>query len=206
MNHFWDVVVSNALVAAMLAIGAVLLSRVWKNPAAIHLLWVVVLLKLFTPPIVTSPLPFAANWLPSAVYANSAQRLSSSFAALDLAEPAHPGALADSRSTTRRDVAANSEHHASQNKLIVAANGKPWTLSTILVAIWILGTSCIAVAYAIRIRRFASLLQNAEAPSQGVSTMVTQLASKVGLRRVPKVLMTSSPLPPLVWWIGGRRA
>src|SRR5258708_19291542 len=106
MSYFWDIIASNAIVAAILAIGALLLSRLWKNPAAIHLLWVVVLLKLFTPPIVTPQLPFAANWLPSAVYANSANRNSSSLAAHDVAEAAAPFALPNSPSTNLSNLAA----------------------------------------------------------------------------------------------------
>ena len=80
MNYFWEIIASNAIVATILAIGVVLLSRVWKNAAAIHLLWVVVLLKFFTPPIVTAQLPFAFDWLPSAVSVSSADRPSNPLA------------------------------------------------------------------------------------------------------------------------------
>ena len=59
MCTFWEIIASNAVVATILAIGATLLSRIWKNAAALHVLWVVVLLKLFTPPILTTELPFA---------------------------------------------------------------------------------------------------------------------------------------------------
>ena len=59
MYAFWEIIASNAVVATILAIGAMLLSRIWKNAAAVHVLWVVVLLKLFTPPLVTTELPFA---------------------------------------------------------------------------------------------------------------------------------------------------
>ena len=65
MSAFWEIIASNAIVATILAIGAMLLGRVWKNAAAIHALWVVVLLKLFTPPLVTTELPFAFT-LPAA--------------------------------------------------------------------------------------------------------------------------------------------
>jgi hypothetical protein len=54
MYAFWEIIASNAVVATILAIGAMLLSRIWKNAAAVHVLWVIVLLKLFTPPLVTS--------------------------------------------------------------------------------------------------------------------------------------------------------
>ena len=67
MNTFWALnvsnvpattaIVSNAIVATMLAVGVTLLGRFWKNPAALHVLWLVVLLKLFTPPLVTTKIP-----------------------------------------------------------------------------------------------------------------------------------------------------
>ena len=66
MYAFWGIIASNAVVATILAIGAMLLGRIWKNAAAVHVLWVVVLLKLFTPPLVTTELPFAFRFLPSA--------------------------------------------------------------------------------------------------------------------------------------------
>ena len=49
MNHLWTIVVSNAIVATLLAIGATLVVRVWKNPAAIHVIWMFVLLKTIHP-------------------------------------------------------------------------------------------------------------------------------------------------------------
>ena len=59
MGSFWEIIVSNTVVAAALALGAIALGRLWKNAAASHLLWIAVLLKLFTPPIVTAEAPFA---------------------------------------------------------------------------------------------------------------------------------------------------
>ena len=74
MYTFWEIIASNAVVATILAIGAMLLSRIWKNAAAVHVLWVVVLLKLFTPPLITTELPFAFTFLPSAAGADSHER------------------------------------------------------------------------------------------------------------------------------------
>ena len=69
MNTFWAMICSNAIVAALLAVVATLLGRIWKNPAAMHVLWLVVLLKLFTPPLLTAELPVAASWLQPATSA-----------------------------------------------------------------------------------------------------------------------------------------
>jgi beta-lactamase regulating signal transducer with metallopeptidase domain len=204
MNYFWDLIASNALIAVVLAIGAVLLGRVWKNAAAVHLLWVVVLLKLFTPPIVTSSLPLVGKWLPSAVHANSSTQTSVSLARQYATLAAAPGEMVNSREVTGTDVAASSTNHASQDELTVVAKKGPWSISTVIAVIWILGSSFVAVGYAIRIRRFARLLESAEAPPRSISTMVTRLANQSGLRRVPDVLMTHSAVPPLVWSMRGR--
>ena len=59
MGTFWEIIASNAAVATILAILATGLGRVWRNAAAIHVLWVVVLLKLFAPPLITAGVPFA---------------------------------------------------------------------------------------------------------------------------------------------------
>ena len=74
MYTFWEIIASNAMVATILAIGAMLLGRIWKNAAAVHVLWVVVLLKLFTPPLITAELPFAFPFVPSAASADSRKR------------------------------------------------------------------------------------------------------------------------------------
>lgn len=51
---------SNAVAAAVLAVGVFAVSRVIRNPALVHGMWVVVLLKLVTPPLLELPLPVAS--------------------------------------------------------------------------------------------------------------------------------------------------
>ena len=71
MYAFWEITASNAVVATILAIGVMLLGRIWKNAAAVHALWVVVLLKLFTPPLITAEVPFAFRLVPPAEHADA---------------------------------------------------------------------------------------------------------------------------------------
>ena len=197
MYAFWGIVASNAVVATILAIGAMLLSRIWKNAAAVHVLWVVVLLKLFTPPLVTAELPFAFTSLPSAARADSPEKTLGSPAQIE-AEQTAPVALTNPRGA----IAAGNEGRSPWNRFTETAGHKPWSLSTILAAIWICGACCAAVGYAVRIRRFASVIRDFEAAPPAIRTMVTQLARRLGLRCVPDVLMTSRALPPLVWSMG----
>jgi bla regulator protein BlaR1 len=203
MPAFWEIVASNAVVATILAIGAMLLGRIWKNAAALHVLWVVVLLKLFTPPLVTTDLPFALPLRPSAARATTHGE------ALDLPKRDNAArttlpdltarvALTDSRGP---DFRGNSRPML-ENRSTESAGTRPWSLFTVLAAIWICGACCTAAGYAVRIRRFASVIRDMGQAPPAIRAMVDQLSVRLGLRRVPEVLMTSLTLPPLVWSIG----
>ena len=57
MEALAHAMLSNALVATVLALPPLVLARFGRSPALVHSLWLVVLLKLVTPPLVTIPLP-----------------------------------------------------------------------------------------------------------------------------------------------------
>ena len=57
MEALVHAMLSNALVATILALPPLVLARFGRSPALVHSLWLVVLLKLVTPPLVTIPLP-----------------------------------------------------------------------------------------------------------------------------------------------------
>ncbi|HUG89343.1 MAG TPA: hypothetical protein VML55_00820, partial [Planctomycetaceae bacterium] len=64
MPSFTVIVASNVVLSALLALLAVVVTRIWRNPHLAHGLWLLVLLKLVTPPFlhVTLPEPrFAAE-------------------------------------------------------------------------------------------------------------------------------------------------
>ncbi|HUG91458.1 MAG TPA: M56 family metallopeptidase, partial [Planctomycetaceae bacterium] len=64
MPSFTVIVASNVVLSALLALLAVVVTRIWRNPHLAHGLWLLVLLKLITPPFVHVTLPepwFAAD-------------------------------------------------------------------------------------------------------------------------------------------------
>src|SRR5437762_9388385 len=157
MNTFWAMICSNAIVAALLAVVATLLGRIWKNPAAMHVLWLVVLLKLFTPPLLTAELPIAGNWLQPATSAALPDRLSLASAA-DAAEQAADMGPASSRGFHP----SGNDQSASRNMARVVADPGVWSPSAWLAALWICGAGGMALRYAIRIRDFAILVRHFE--------------------------------------------
>ena len=196
MHAFWGLIASNAVVAALLAIGAGLLGRIWKHPAALHALWVVVLLKLFAPPLVTAELPAAFASAPSPARTDLRQE------APEL--PSHEGATPPvaARTNPRGAIAVDGRPGILPDRPAETGGHGPWSLSTVLAAGWICGACCTAAAYAARVRRFAGLIRDCEAAPPHIHAMAAQFSSRLGLRRAPDVRMTSHHLPPLVWSIG----
>ena len=103
---------------------------------------------------------------------------------------------------SRGAIAAGNPRRTTGNRFTETAGHEPWSFSAVLAAIWIGGACCTAAVHAVRIRRFASVIRDSEPAPPAIRTMVARLSSRLGLRRVPDVLMTSRALPPLVWSIG----
>ena len=63
---FWlvEVAINNALVVTAIALVVFLVTRCIRKPVLCHALWVLVLLKLVTPPIVSVPVPdqWISHW------------------------------------------------------------------------------------------------------------------------------------------------
>ena len=199
MDIFWEIVASNALVATALAVGTVILSRVLKNPAILHLLWVIVLLKLLVPPLVKAPLPFAIKGWQTAVGAHSVDQ-----GTVALALEADPSTAPSTLTPSESPSLSGKTNNRPQGTFSWFRGIGAGSLSTLLAAAWAFGSCCVFLRYAFFLRRFARLLSDSEPASPAISRMVAQSASQFGLRRIPQVLMTAHALPPLVWSLGTR--
>ena len=70
MSTLLGIGLANAVMAAVLAVLAAVVGRVWRKPALRHGLWLLVLLKLVTPPLLPLPiLPWKVEEEPVAVAA-----------------------------------------------------------------------------------------------------------------------------------------
>lgn len=198
---FWEIIASNAAISGILAIIIAVIGRFWKNPAALHLLWIVVLVKLFTPPVISVALPLATE-PPAAVETTKSETT----------QPIAPGpdALAalssdDSSLASHFDASATASNSVAEPTPIANLKDRSWPAPWMIVSLfWLLGSGSIAMHYARRIRRFARSLRPLESPPQHTTAMIAELSSQLGLRRPPQAAMTPHPTPPLVWSIGFR--
>src|SRR5262249_48731360 len=66
--------------ASVLALAAFLIGRACRRPAITHTLWLLVLLKLLTPPFISVPIPWPSALTPSAANADTASARDSAVA------------------------------------------------------------------------------------------------------------------------------
>ena len=187
MSAFWlELTLSNVCVSAALALVAYAVHRRGRHPLLAHALWLGVLLKLVTPPVMTVPLiPFESP-AATAELALVEEQLTSlgaspisggDVAALDLleAELATPPARAEAFPARR-----------------VAG----W--------VWLLGSALALTVSLIRVGQFHVAMGRATTAAhpdlQGLSDRVSR---SLGLRRSPAVWTTTARISPYVWCFAG---
>jgi beta-lactamase regulating signal transducer with metallopeptidase domain len=202
MSHFWAIVASNALIVTAMAAGVALLGRIWKNPPGLHLLWALVLVKLFLPPIFTIPVALPAGKLATTPSTpdrhlsdprGSTQESVSDIAVSTIRQSALP------QNDIKREAAGRLEDGIPS---VAWLHERSWL--RMLAWMWGIGTVGLALVRGCAIARFQRLLRFARPASPAVSDMAVTMGRQLGLRRIPEILTLPVRLSPLVWTIGAR--
>lgn len=196
MMTLFSIVLSNLLVAALLAIPAWLVSRWGRRPALAHALWVLVLVKLVTPPLLRLPLPLL-NVSPSGEPVEAAPCTVPQPEPPPL--PAGPDELVlildrlvllESLADPQQPLPAPAETTAS-------AMLAPWG-PTLLLGVWTLGSVGYLALAGWRAWLFSRRLRQAEAPAGDLLGRVEALAARLGVK-APPLRVVYGRLSPLVW-------
>jgi bla regulator protein BlaR1 len=168
----------NVLVSSALAILAYLVQRIGRYPALAHLLWVVVLVAVVTPPLLVLRAPLMLTSADGASMAGDV--------VVGAAATVPP--LVDSPSLVERGAAS------------IAIVGP-----TLLVASWLMGSAIALAVSAVRMRRFDRLLTAtwSRAP-RPVEQLAASVGHELGLRSVPAVFVSRARIAPMTWWSRGR--
>jgi uncharacterized protein (TIGR03067 family) len=194
----------NAVFVAFLSLLVWGVTRIWKNPPAAHLMWLLVLVKLVTPPLLPVDLE-KWSWRPGA-------NVSRSVVVPPIAAPipSAPELTADdvSSHSAADAVPASSAGHNAQSALPtqprITLMGTWHAIRPLLMWIWLGGAALLSVLAVLRIVRFQRMLAGTLPASQRIRTVADQLASRMGLRRSPDIRVVDSAVAPLVWCVGGR--
>lgn len=171
--------VSNVCVSLVLALAAWVVQESGKRPLLAHLLWLLVLAKLVTPPLFTLPLIDLSGTAATA-------------AALPLPSGASPAAgavLAPEHAAFARDSGAAS---AAGDQLLFG-----------LMLLWVIGSAWVFGWSLWRIGRFNRLLGMSSEPApRALQDAAAKIAKRLQLRTIPTIHTTSAHVSPMVWWIG----
>ena len=193
MTPFVETGLGNALVALVLAVVALVVGLVCRRPAVGHALWLLVLIKLVTPPLMSVPLPWPAE-VPLEVVEEP------QFVA---AHDEEPFEVVEEPFVERQEEPLPPEsvepmEDSSTPEMPYSAPS--W--QTVFGLAWLAGSSTWFAIAARRLWRFGRLLRHAHPASAELIERVAALSRKLGLRKPPRILLVQGYLSPMVWAAG----
>jgi beta-lactamase regulating signal transducer with metallopeptidase domain len=184
-------IVSNLLVSTLLAGVAWIAQRRLRSAALVNLLWVIVLVKLVTPPLFVIPAVHISK-----ISNSGSEQITSSVASSEASLPAEG---------TLGSVSAIHPSRRQPDPASVSAVSPPSRLVKGALAAWISVSAMLFLFSTVRIIRFNRLLKAHARPApRAVSEIAQALAERFGLRRAPRIVLSGAQITPFVWWLGGQ--
>ncbi|OWK43041.1 Regulatory sensor-transducer, BlaR1/MecR1 family [Fimbriiglobus ruber] len=168
----------NAAVAAVLVLFAAVVGSVCRSPAVRHVAWLLVLLKLVTPPLFNIPLPI----LP-------APRVELPAGQPTLLTTTPAGAVSP--------LAGNTTPRPTWWDRLRDYGAVEWA-----VGVWAAGSAVWFVWQCRRIVRFRRRLRDAEDAGEEVNAAVARIARELGIANPPPVRIASGIGSPMLWGAG----
>ncbi|QDV19168.1 Methicillin resistance mecR1 protein [Gimesia panareensis] len=225
MDLLWKLLLSNAAIAGCLFVMVLLVRRWVKNPAVLHLLLLLVLIKLITPAVWYPQITlFATNTESPAAQSEPAfsqgiasesnsHRRSSAESGLtvlnSLKEGLNNRETAAPR-TTKTDLTSSSTtgsappgevttQPAWSERLRSYFAGLEWNFASFAFLIWGVGTVVCFLTGTIRILRFRKLLKHVQPASAELQQRACALGERIGLKAAPQVELIPGAISPLLW-------
>ncbi|KAA0141535.1 peptidase M56 [Gimesia chilikensis] len=224
MDLLWKLLISNAAIAGGLFILVVLIRRWIKNPALLHMLLLLVLIKLITPavwqpqvallspaprtsvsPVETAPVTDGTGLL--AENESNANTEMNAFDSLrkrmqETSKGSSPATITETvskTSTAETSIEIPVSKPAWYLRLAAAFTARGWTWATSLFLIWTIGTAVCCFIAALRIFRFQRLLKLARPASEALQQRAGALGTRIGLKSAPQVVLLPGAISPLLW-------
>ncbi|WP_010582468.1 M56 family metallopeptidase [Schlesneria paludicola] len=213
MDSVLNGVVSNTVLAGVLALFTSGIQRFWHNPQLAHALWFLVLAKLITPPLFSVALPdhrlFSVSRAAAPILADDVDTLQrpgdgdlSLAPTMSRPEPMHQEGgpirvMVDSTtepaevtpmSTSRRQASL-----VSSLAILIAANWQTWLCAT-----WGAGLIVGAIIHWRQLGRFRTLFSAAVDADAELLDDTRMFAKRMGLQSYPSIRVLHAHFPPLV--------
>lgn len=213
MHSYIETALINAAMVVPLALLAEATGRALRRPALTHLLWVLILVKLVTPPIWYVPL-IDRDWLASAAH-RVVRPVFSDREATEVG-PRLSRSVNDSAATPKPKSRQRPRTLAEQDKRIVVPRATPmmaaarWIRSadfrelmiTSLMLIWGLGALVWFGLQSVRCVRFRLSLAKGTEAGPELQQFSDELAQRLGLTSSPTVWLMPGVMSPMLWGSG----
>jgi beta-lactamase regulating signal transducer with metallopeptidase domain len=215
MDTLLQVGLSNAAVATFLAlIAGVATIFCRRRPALVHGLWLLVLLKLLTPPLARVPVPNPIPAREATTIDNVADLPDQKAELPDVADNANKIDAARLAAANVDDSAldfgsdtdppALPADFARKARMPAEATIPSWILELpdwqpMLVVLWIVGSLGWFLLAGTRLARFGRLLRHARVAPPAVQDEADRIAIALGMRWCPVVQLLPGRLPPMLW-------
>ncbi|MCP5119243.1 MAG: M48 family metalloprotease, partial [bacterium] len=166
--------ISNLGISGAIAVAAWAVHATGKRPLISHLLWLLVLAKLVTPPILTVPVVAVPGQNTTAIAA---------------ADWNDRGATAIRGTETTSTAAFGSLEDVKLGLVLL------WLLGSACVLAW-------SLVRIYRFNRLLGMASGVAPPE--VQRVASEIAQRLGLKSMPAIHTTSAQLSPMVWWVGGQ--
>jgi beta-lactamase regulating signal transducer with metallopeptidase domain len=183
---------ANAVVATILALLVAGVCCFCRRPPLAHSLWLLVLLKLLTPPLLTVPLPWPLD--------------------SSLPPPPMPKESASAEPRTERTevvfspVNTDKEDHfidlPSEQPLEPSPPSEGGRFQLVVLGLWLTGSLLWWALAGLRLRRFHRLLAQTQQAPPPVQELAQRLAAHLGMRRCPTVWFVPAPVSPMLLALG----
>ncbi|HZN34030.1 MAG TPA: M56 family metallopeptidase [Pirellulaceae bacterium] len=202
---------TNALVAVLLAGTAYGLGRWLKRPALTHVLWVLVLIKLLTPPVFPVPIGWRID---PAIFGELAPvaAVEPMSVAENCPAPSGVGVACEAPAAGPAPIAAASiaPVKAAPARRLVSAAPPAWLAILAApanwlraaVAVWFIGSAAIALLFLWRTRRFQQYLRLAARNDAELDARLSELARSARLDSRPHIVTVESAISPMLFGLG----
>jgi beta-lactamase regulating signal transducer with metallopeptidase domain len=198
MSTLVDAAMRNALIATALALLVVGVALVARRPAMLHCLWVLVLLKLLTPPLIPVPVPMpSAPTIPFAAVPK-VETPNESLTSAPLEDP-HAAESATETVPVEWIVEVEPLSHGQVVSERVVESARILSLKEMLLALWALGSSLWLARTTFHVVQFSRLLKRGRPASMSLQRRVNELAARIGLRRPPAMILVPGNVSPMIW-------
>jgi beta-lactamase regulating signal transducer with metallopeptidase domain len=215
-NSLLEAAISNVLVAGVLALTAILVTRLWRSSQVAHLLWLLVLAKLITPPLWRVQLPALArdssNVASTIQATDTSDSLDLNATRSEVLVPAEDARIESSvglsgpyveqvNRQTRVDFISGGFHEflATTGSLFQRTTGFISSHASPISLTWFAASVLCATTVAFRVVRFNRLLRQTLPASDELSRLTSKIAQRLSLEYTPSIRLTPATIAPLVW-------